>query len=129
VCSSPRCPATRWVADFVGDANLIRADASGERARSALGELVLLAPHHGAVDVLLRPEHVAVSTEAGRADQDGAPGTVELVEYYGHDHLSMVVLDDGCRVRSRRPGPPEVTRGQRVRVASTGAATVAFAAD
>lgn len=128
-------PATRWVADFVGDANLIRAEAHGECARSALGQLALLAPRHGAVDVLLRPEHVTVRLDddpgghGGHDGHDGATGTVELVEYYGHDHLSMVMLDGGVRVRSRRPGPPDVARGQRVRVSSTGTATVAFDAD
>ena len=28
-------------------------------------------------------------------------GTIDLVEYYGHDHVSMVDLDDGTSV----PGP------------------------
>ena len=120
-------PATRWVADFVGEANLVRAHASGDHASSALGRLVLRSPSHGDVDVLVRPEHLAVTVE--RDDTVGAPGVVELVEYFGHDHVSTVLLDDGARVRSRRPGPPVVVRGQRVRVSTTGSATVAFAAD
>jgi iron(III) transport system ATP-binding protein len=117
-------PATRWVAGFVGDANLVQAEARGQRATSALGELALLTPRQGAVDVLLRPEQLTVA--ADEAGVKGMTGTVELVEFYGHDHLSLVLLDDGVRVRSRRPGPPGVVRGQRVRVASTGDATVAF---
>jgi iron(III) transport system ATP-binding protein len=121
-------PATRWVADFVGDANLVRAHATGEHATSILGELVLRTPSHGDVDVLLRPEQLALVIENGDAPP-GAPGVVELVEYFGHDHVSTVLLDDGMRLRSRQPGTPDVTRGQRVRVTSTGSATIAFVSD
>ena len=117
-------PATRWVAGFVGDANLIPAHADGLRAQSALGELALTTPMHGSVEVLLRPEHVTVVTDSD--SPRGAAGTVDLVEYYGHDHQSVVLLDDGMHLHVRRTGPPMVVRGQRVRVAPTGEATVAF---
>ena len=44
----------------------------------------------------------------------------------GGTKTEIVVLDDGSRLRCRRTGPPDVVRGQRVRVSSTGVATVAF---
>ncbi|MFV0309456.1 MAG: ABC transporter ATP-binding protein [Desertimonas sp.] len=118
-------PATRWVAGFVGDADLIPVQAEGSVATSALGPIGLRRPCHGATDALLRPEQVTTIGETA-SDSSGAPGTVELVEYYGHDHVSLVVLDDGLRVRSRQPGPPLVARGDRVRVSAAGTMTVAF---
>jgi iron(III) transport system ATP-binding protein len=117
-------PATRWVADFVGEANLLPARASGSCAASAIGELGLRDALHGDVEVLLRPEQVVLAADG----TDGAGiATVELVEYYGHDHVTIVVLDDGSRLRSRSPGAPRFARGQRVSVRSAAPASVAFA--
>jgi iron(III) transport system ATP-binding protein len=121
-------PATRWVAEFVGEANLISASASGDRADSVLGTLPLRSPVHGSVEVLLRPEQLTIAA-GDDLTADGAPGVIELVEFYGHDHVSVIRLDDGTLLRSRRPGTPVVSRGQRVRVGSTGVAAVAFEAD
>jgi iron(III) transport system ATP-binding protein len=129
-------PSTRWVADFVGGANLVPADASGERASSPLGPLVLRRPLHGRVDVLVRPEELELhavpngdGTGDGNGDGDGiGNGVVELVEYYGHDHVSIVLLDDGTTVRSRAPGAPRFGRGQRVGVSSTATGSIAFSA-
>ena len=113
-------PATRWVADFVGDANLLPAHADGACATTAIGPVTLRHERHGAVDVLVRPEHVVVDV--------GDAGVVELVEYYGHDHVAIVLLDDGTRLRSRSPGPPRFARGQRVGVSTGTSSSVAFAA-
>jgi iron(III) transport system ATP-binding protein len=122
-------PASRWVASFVGEANLIRADAVGDRASSAIGPLELQSSHTGAVDVLVRPEQL-VLTDLGSAATDSANGagaaTVQLVEYYGHDHVSVVELDDGTILRGRGPGAPTYRRGQRVCVSSAAGSAPAF---
>ncbi len=121
-------PTTRWVADFVGDANLVPGDADGDVARSAIGPLALRSASSGPVDVLLRPEQLQLDD----VDADHGPhglGTIELVEYYGHDHVSIVRLDDGSVLRSRGPGAPRHHRGQRVTVRSGAAASPVFAVD
>jgi hypothetical protein len=51
---------------------------------------------------------------------------VELVEFYGHDHVSVVLLDDGTSLRSRSPGVPPYRRGQRVGVRSAARSAPAF---
>jgi len=121
-------PASRWVADFVGEANLVRADASGNSASSALGTLTLRQPLRGPVDVLVRPEQLALGAPGdchGNGDGDGN-GIVDLVEFYGHDHVTIVVLDGGTSVRTRSAGEPLFQRGQRVGVRSTAVDSVAF---
>jgi len=112
-------PASRWVAEFVGDANLVEGDAHGARATTSLGEVELVEPCHGRRDVLVRPEHLRLVA--------GSTATVELVEYYGHDHVVIVTLDDGRRFRARGPGAPHVERGQRVDLVADGSPAVAFA--
>jgi iron(III) transport system ATP-binding protein len=120
-------PASRWVASFVGEANLLRAEATGDRAASAIGPLSLQAAHSGPVDVLVRPEQVVLTDLGSGGSVDGAgAATVQLVEYYGHDHVSVVELDDGTSVRSRGPGAPSYRRGQRVGVSSAAVSAPAF---
>jgi iron(III) transport system ATP-binding protein len=122
-------PASAWVARFVGEANLIRAEAAGARASSAIGSIVLQDDLTGVVDVLVRPEQIVLTGldegHEAHVDDCGA-ATVELVEYYGHDHVSVVVLDDGSTLRSRAPGPPPYRRGQRVAVSSAARSAPAF---
>ena len=120
-------PASRWVADFVGDANLVPGDATGGHARSALGTLTIDPACDGQVELLLRPEQLALASPES-ALPDGAPGTVELVEYYGHDHVTIVMLDDDSRLRVRAQGEPRFERGQRVAVSTSVSAAVAFPA-
>lgn len=120
-------PASRWVADFVGDANFIRGDATDGTASSALGRLSVDPRFGGPVDLLLRPEHLSLRV-GDPTDGGGAPATVDLVEYYGHDHVTIVALADGSRLRVRRPGTPEFDRGQRVAVSPSVSTVVAFPA-
>jgi iron(III) transport system ATP-binding protein len=121
-------PANRWIADFVGEANLLTVDAADGQVTSALGRLAIEPASDGRVDLLLRPEQLRLrSLDAGTGD--GAPATVELVEYYGHDHVTIVVTDDDTRLRVRSPGTPRFERGQRVAVSTSVSAAVAFPAE
>lgn len=121
-------PVSRWVAEFVGEANIVRGVATGDRATTALGEIALAnavtTGLHGDIDLVLRPEHLQVEREPGAPGS--APAVVELVEYYGHDHVVVARLDDHQRLRIRHGGAPLVERGQRIAVRSDGSAVVGF---
>ena len=61
-------PASRWVATFVGDANLVPGTADGDAAAATpVGPVALEAPARGDVEVVLRPEELRLlpPTEAG----------------------------------------------------------------
>jgi iron(III) transport system ATP-binding protein len=111
-----REPATRQVAGFVGDADLV----AGTRAASFMvdtpfGRLPTAAPVTSEqVTVVVRPENVDL-----RAEVDG-PATVRHVTFYGHDTLVEVVLEDGTALRSRSGPDARLERGQRVRPTITG---------
>ena len=49
-------PATRAIADFIGDVQFVPGEASGRRATTVLGDIPLHGPFDGPVDVMLRPE-------------------------------------------------------------------------
>lgn len=84
-------PASREVAQFVGEANFIPAQAEGMIAKSVLGELNLLKPMNGAVSLLIRPEAVQIS-------ENGVSVQVIWSEFYGHDQRIGVMLADGTRL-------------------------------
>jgi iron(III) transport system ATP-binding protein len=108
-------PNDRFVATFVGDADVIPGHADGDGAVTALGRLALTgATGSGAVDVVVRPERV-------RLRLDGAgEGTVRDIVYFGHDQLVAVELVDGTRVRSRMGPGRAFELGDRVSVAVSG---------
>jgi len=115
-------PANRWVAGFVGDANLLRGDAHGDRAATACGEVGLARPADGAVDVLVRPEHLSVT----HSDEPSA-AEVTFVEYYGHDAMITLAHPEVGELRVRALAS-DVAPGDRVSVHFVGRPTVAFPA-
>jgi iron(III) transport system ATP-binding protein len=101
-------PVTAWVTGFVGDANLLPGDASDGVVSTVLGRSTIAThtagqgSHSGRVLALIRPERIAlcvISEDAGGAG--GAEGTVELVEFHGHDQVAVVRLDTGDEIRVR----------------------------
>ena len=123
-------PADRWVAGFVGTANLIPGDASGGSAATVLGPVALDVERHGPVDVLARPEHLDLQPAArdGASEADGPEGRVALVEYVGHD-TSYLVDCAGLSLRIRLPSVPRFARGDRVIVTHRGGPARAFPAE
>jgi iron(III) transport system ATP-binding protein len=113
-----RAPASRAVAAFLGDANLVPGVASAGLADTALGRVPLRASLRGDVDVLLRPEQLRVT--AGRG------ATIDAVEYYGHDAVYLTRLAGGDAVRVRVLDAPEFGPGDRVDLAYVGGATVGY---
>jgi iron(III) transport system ATP-binding protein len=108
-------PKDRFVATFVGDADVVPGHADGVTAVTALGRLSLAeAGRPGAVDVIVRPERL-------RLRLDGAgDGVVRDIVYFGHDQLVAVELVDGTRVRSRMGPGLAFEPGDRVSVSVTG---------
>jgi iron(III) transport system ATP-binding protein len=89
-------PASRFVADFMGDANLLEATVGehrGEVAKVRVGPLALDLPHRGvapgAAALAVRPH--AVQLAAGPAGKkDGIEGRVTKAAYLG-DHMEYTV--------------------------------------
>jgi len=110
-------PADRFVATFVGDADLIRGEADDDVAVTAIGRLPLAAAVDGGpIEVVVRPEQV-------RLRLDGAgEGVVRDLVYFGHDQLVAVDLADGSRIRSRMGPGRAFEPGDRVSITVSGAA-------
>ncbi len=125
-------PSTRWLAGFVGDANFVPGEAHGSTARTAVGDLPLRHDGSGAVDVLIRPEHLDI-TPAPSSDErttelaaaGSTSGVVELVEYVGHGTTYLVAVD-GSQLRVRRASAPILQRGDRAVVRYVGGPAVHF---
>ncbi|MDX1510636.1 MAG: ABC transporter ATP-binding protein [Nitriliruptorales bacterium] len=108
-------PATRFVAEFVGEADVLPATRAGQFfVDTIIGRLETQGPVTADVaHAVVRPEALEV-----RPTQDG-PGTVEAVQYFGHDQLIHVRLPDGLVLRSRQGPLVRVAQGDRVSVSVT----------
>jgi iron(III) transport system ATP-binding protein len=119
-------PATRWVAEFLGDADALPASVSGDGpdgvVTTELGSFPA-AGVRGRADVLLRPEHVQI-VEDGSEPGTGTPATVVGHSYFGHDQIVWLELASGLRVRSRTLGRASWGVGETVRVRLNGAPIV-----
>jgi iron(III) transport system ATP-binding protein len=113
-----RAPANRFVASFVGDANLIAGEAEGTLAHTAMGMVPLAASSHGPVEVLVRPEECKL--------RPGADARIELIEFYGHDTVYVVALADGGSMRVRQGAAPTFGRGEQVSIEYVGGPTSAY---
>jgi iron(III) transport system ATP-binding protein len=113
-----RAPATRAVAGFLGDANLLPGVAAAGQADTPVGRVPLRGELHGEVDVLLRPEQLRVTAGSG--------ATVAAVEYFGHDAVYLTRLPGGTAVRVRVLDAPEFRPGDRVDLDYVGGPTVGY---
>ncbi|HVM35017.1 MAG TPA: ABC transporter ATP-binding protein [Actinomycetota bacterium] len=111
-------PATRAVADFIGDANFLPGDACGEKAETLVGVVPLRDLMWGEVDVMVRPEKLVL--------QPGDDATVETIEFYGHDAVYLVRCNNGTMLRARVLAAPTFAPGNRVAVGYAGDGTVAY---
>jgi iron(III) transport system ATP-binding protein len=118
-------PVDRWVARFVGEANLVPGHAHGATATTFLGQVPLRSAFHGPVDVLVRPEELRL--DGLGPDAPGVPAVVDLVEFYGHDTVYVLRLPDGVTLRARVGSAPRFTRGDHVSVVYAGRHTTAYA--
>ncbi|HEX2027792.1 MAG TPA: ABC transporter ATP-binding protein [Nitriliruptorales bacterium] len=105
-------PATRFVATFVGDADLLPGRQTGRfQVDTALGLVPTVGPVSSPlVDVVVRPESLRL------AESGSGGGRIESVAYFGHDQLVRLRLGDGTVVRSRLGPEPNLRPGDRVDV-------------
>ena len=117
-------PASRFVADFVGEANLLPARrVAARRFAVAGGALETAQDGPEAATLVLRPERAVLS-----ADGDGLAGTVAQVVYDGADTTWHVALPGGLGLRVRETNRAGVAArfavGDAVRVGVPPAALV-----
>jgi putrescine transport system ATP-binding protein len=106
-------PSSRWVADFIGEINLIEGEVVDAGASDGLaitsmaaGRLRVLGEHHGvrsgeSVWVALRPEKVRISRERpAAADENCATGQVYSIGYLGDHSIYKVRLDSGLLMKA-----------------------------
>jgi iron(III) transport system ATP-binding protein len=107
-------PGSRWVAQFLGDADVLAGTARAGVVECELGRFGVGDELSGEVQVVVRPESVAIGLHA--TDATAVDGVVVGRSFYGHDQLVHLELPSGARLRSRRLGFPAWHPGDRVRV-------------
>ena len=117
-------PAERFVADFIGETNFLKAEviaAANGRASVKLSSGVEISASlpagfspSGKVTIVVRPEHAHLV--AGN-DKASLSGIVENVVYLGTDTHFHLKLDDGdafiVRRQNARGGPVDLVQGDR----------------
>jgi len=106
-------PATRWMATFLGDIEVLPGEARDGRCDCELGSLPAGRDASGAVEVLVRPESVAIGFNGPAS---AAHAEVVTRRFFGHDQLVGLRLRSGKIVSSRRLGYPAWHPGDRVQV-------------
>ncbi len=110
-------PASRWVAEFLGAAEVFEGDATDGIVDTEVGRFPVPGELSGAVDVLVRPESLVVDgLHRPRPDCTCTGAKVLDRSFYGHDQLLRLALESGREVRSRSVGTSSWRRGDDVRV-------------
>ena len=100
-------PRTLFVAQFMGQTNLILTHADGATADSVLGKLTLHRPAEGMVLVAVRPEHFTIAPTADHPDAMEA--TVLSRSFKGHDityRVQVGPVDCLVHTHNREPFAP-----------------------
>lgn len=101
-------PANRFVADFIGNANLfsgrLHVDAPDRcAALTGIGEIHVSHGVSGAlnmpVTIAVRPEKMQISKEQPAVDRNLFTGRVEEIAYFGSYKTYIVLASDGTRVK------------------------------
>lgn len=112
-------PLTRQVATFLGEANFLPGEAHDGQVTCELGDLTTPSIHTGTVEVMLRPEALALTLDTT------GPAEVVNREYYGHSQIVEVRLDSGRLFKSRLLGSAgDFYPGQRVSLTVVGPVVV-----
>jgi iron(III) transport system ATP-binding protein len=104
-------PRTRFVATFIGEADLLAGEVRGGAADTVVGTLAVTGVEaDGPVDVMVRPHEVAVEV-GGEGNATVGPG-----EFRGAHVLHLLMLDAGGELRCEVPHTRVLDEGMRVRV-------------
>ena len=124
-------PNERWVAQFVGEVNVLPGLVEGAGVRTDVGVFDVIesqrrgprgCPRAGHVHVAIRPEQL----EIGVADADEADAEIVDREFYGHDVLYRLRHDCGRMLLAQRPSVELREVGERVRVRPTQPSTASL---
>ncbi len=121
-------PATRFVADFIGNVNLMEGTLAVDESDHCVIDCVDCRHYigHGitgsagmAVSVALRPEKIQLAREAPEGDFNRAQGTVRAMAYFGSFTVYHVDLASGAALQvsvnnTQRVREDEVRAGERV---------------
>ena len=121
-----RHPVTRWMAEFLGEAEVLTGVARSDTVECELGVLSIDRAACGPVDVVIRPDSVLLDRP-----QPGAT-TAQVVSrtFLGHEQVTRVRLPSGHELRSRSAATTAWDVGDEVTVVVVGpVATFAPAAD
>jgi iron(III) transport system ATP-binding protein len=115
-------PASAWVAAFVGEANLVGGRIDGTRADTVVGPVpvAMVDAPNGEISnatVLLRPEYLMLG--------NGDEGTVQDVEFYGHDTAYRIVVGE-TRFLVRAMAAPRFSLGDSVSITYSGPPAAVF---
>jgi len=118
-------PASRFVAQFVGQANFIPGRVVGARIATKIGTFPNTPgfPQAAAVEVMIRPDQIElVPDPAGNA-------IVMVRRFRGTDALAIVQLRSGLTLHSRVPSTLLLLARERVKVVAKPTHVVAFLTD
>jgi iron(III) transport system ATP-binding protein len=101
-------PVTRAVAEFLGDTNFLHGTLHDGLLQCDLGSLPIQVPLEGEVDVMIRPENLTLASEGGQSVE------ITHCDYYGHDQMVTVRLQNGRLLKVRSQNAPQVTPGHRL---------------
>ncbi len=105
-------PASRYVADFIGDVNLIPGDWRGDALHWADGQAPLSVQSDvepGPAWLALRPEKIAIAKEKPNAD-NAIPGQVIDIAYLGNLSTYVVEIAGGQKVRAQATNARRLSR-------------------
>tara|TARA_B100000700_G_C15062574_1_gene866876 strand:+ start:5184 stop:6254 length:1071 start_codon:yes stop_codon:yes gene_type:complete len=115
-------PIDPWVAQFVGEANMLTGSTDNQRVITSLGAVPLSTQLDCAagssVDVLLRPECLEI--------QSGGNWLVSSVEFYGHDSMYQLKGDENKTLQVRSFTNLNYQTGDYVSVRYVGPPTIAY---
>jgi iron(III) transport system ATP-binding protein len=104
-------PATRFVAAFVGAADFLPGEVTGQGIVTEVGTFANVdqLPVGGRVDVMIRPDDITFVPQA-----DGA-GVITRRYFRGSETVYCIRLPSGDRVHSSQPSASVLPTGMRVR--------------